>query len=491
MIDTQTFNNPISLKGFATAPTNVEEGMIYFNSTMQSFYKYENGAFTKDISQTDLLNYYTKAEIDALTTTAIAEGVNLYFTEARAKAAAVVNSTAGNETDQAPSVSAVKAYVSSNLADYYTKIETDDLLDDKADQTDLLQEIQDREDADALLIPLAQKGAINGVATLDAGGKVPVSQLPNSVMELQGTYNATTNVPSLIDGTGNAGDVYEVTVAGTQDFGNGNIEFAVGDWVVYAADGKWYKSINSNEVTLVNGKKGVVVLDTDDIDEGAVNKYYASSLFDADLATKDTDDLDEGSSNLYFTNGRAQTASVVDSTAGNETVQAPSVSAVKSYVNAQGFLKNIVEDITPELGGNLDVGTHKILTAQNSIVVQSAQNTVVRSNGTTSIQDKYIASVALSASQTDATMSAFTVPFASIDSMIISYRIKDSSGGLRVGTILVATDGVSATLSDTFNSTINTGVIFSAALSGANLIIRYTSGVKTATLSADVKQFLV
>jgi hypothetical protein len=46
-----------------------------------------------------------------LNTAAVPESGSLYFTDARAKTAAVVNSTAGNQTDQAPSVSAMKAYV--------------------------------------------------------------------------------------------------------------------------------------------------------------------------------------------------------------------------------------------------------------------------------------------------------------------------------------------------------------------------------------------
>jgi hypothetical protein len=52
-----------------------------------------------------------QTNIVSLSTTNIGEGTNLYFTDLRAKTAAVVNSTAGTETDQAPSVSAVKAYV--------------------------------------------------------------------------------------------------------------------------------------------------------------------------------------------------------------------------------------------------------------------------------------------------------------------------------------------------------------------------------------------
>lgn len=112
----------------------------------------------------------------------------------------------------------------------------------------------------SLYIPLTQKGASNGVATLDGGGKIPVSQLPNTVMELQGFWNANTNTPTLTDGTGNPGDVWEVNTAGTTNFGSGAITFAVGDWAVYAADGKYHKSLNSNAVTSVNGFTGTVVL---------------------------------------------------------------------------------------------------------------------------------------------------------------------------------------------------------------------------------------
>lgn len=48
-----------------------------------------------------------------LDTSSVPENVNQYFTDTRAKTAAVVNSTAGNETDQAPSVSSIKSYISS------------------------------------------------------------------------------------------------------------------------------------------------------------------------------------------------------------------------------------------------------------------------------------------------------------------------------------------------------------------------------------------
>lgn len=183
-------------------------------------------------------------------------------------------------------------------------------------------------------IPTSEKGANNGVATLDAGGKIPASQLPNTVMEYQGTWNANTNSPALADGSGNAGDVYRVSVAGTQNLGSGNISFNLGDYVIYSGT-VWEKADGSDAVDSVNGQQGVVVLDTDDISEGSTNLYYTNARFDTQFGTKDTDDLTEGSTNLYFTDARAKTAAVVNSTAGNETDQAPSVSAIKTYIENQ------------------------------------------------------------------------------------------------------------------------------------------------------------
>jgi Chaperone of endosialidase len=74
----------------------------------------------------------------------------------------------------------------------------------------------------------------NGIPKLDSNAKILVSQLPNSVMEYKGTWNAATNTPTLANGTGNQGDVYLCNVAGTTNFGAGAITFAVGDQVIYS-----------------------------------------------------------------------------------------------------------------------------------------------------------------------------------------------------------------------------------------------------------------
>ena len=85
---------------------------------------------------------------------------------------------------------------------------------------------------DGILTSLAFNVA-NGVPRLDENGKILVSQLPNSVMEFKGVWDATTNTPTLVNGTGSAGDVWLCNVAGTVNFGAGPIAFAVGDYAVY------------------------------------------------------------------------------------------------------------------------------------------------------------------------------------------------------------------------------------------------------------------
>ena len=79
------------------------------------------------------------------------------------------------------------------------------------------------------------------------------------------------------------------------------------------ANGTLYWSTDVGLVDSVNGYTGVVVLDTDDINEGTTNQYYTDARADArvnlqtgtnlDLSSKTTTDLAEGT-NLYWTTAR-------------------------------------------------------------------------------------------------------------------------------------------------------------------------------------------
>lgn len=169
---------------------------------------------------------------------------------------------------------------------------------------------------------VSEKGQANGYASLDGAGKVPVSQLPSAVMTYEGVYNASTNTPALSDGTGDPGMVYRVSVAGTQDFGSGNITFEVGDYAIYSSTGVWEKSDTTDAVASVNGQTGNVTLDTDDVNEGSTNQY--------------------------FTEARAKTAVVDDAIVNGVTDKAPSQNAVFDALAGYGT-QSIVSSATPHV----------------------------------------------------------------------------------------------------------------------------------------------
>ncbi len=77
--------------------------------------------------------------------------------------------------------------------------------------------------------------AIN-VGTSDAK-KVKVPLLRG----VKGTYDANTNTPTLTNGNGLDGDIYVVSVAGSRDFGAGNVELLENDIIIYL-NGKYLKT---------------------------------------------------------------------------------------------------------------------------------------------------------------------------------------------------------------------------------------------------------
>lgn len=156
---------------------------------------------------------------------------------------------------------------------------------------------------------LSQKGLANGYASLDSGGKVPITQLPSAIMEYKGVWNVTTNVPVLADGTGDIGSVYRVSTSGTRNLGSGSISFEIGDYVIYNGS-TWEKSDTTDAVASVNGQTGIVVLTTLNIAENT---------------------------NLYFTNSRARNSISLTTTG---------TSGASTYDNLTGVL-NIPNYATP------------------------------------------------------------------------------------------------------------------------------------------------
>lgn len=155
---------------------------------------------------------------------------------------------------------------------------------------------------------LSYLGTANGLATLDSTGRLPYSQLALSAVEYKGAWNADTNTPALASGTGTYGDEYIVSVAGTQDLGEGSIAYAVGDRVIY--NGSIWQRISSGSVRTVNGKDpdltGNVEITAEDVDTPDVYMYDKSTL--GKTWTKVTTSSFTGGFS-YYANGLWQTCS--------------------------------------------------------------------------------------------------------------------------------------------------------------------------------------
>ncbi len=117
---------------------------------------------------------------------------------------------------------------------------------------------------------LANKGQANGYASLDSNGKVPGSQLPNSIMTYEGLHDVSANSPTLSDATGDAGSVYRVSVAGTRNYGSGNITLNVGDYLIHSGS-VWQLADTTDAVSSVAGRSGNVTLTSADVGLGNVD----------------------------------------------------------------------------------------------------------------------------------------------------------------------------------------------------------------------------
>jgi hypothetical protein len=123
---------------------------------------------------------------------------------------------------------------------------------------------------------------------LVAFGKVQnqISALVGGV-NYDGTWNASTNSPTIVSGTGNKGDYYVVSTAGSTNI-DGITDWKIGDWIIFNGT-VWDKVDNTDAVSSVNGYTGAVSLVTGDVLEG-------------------TGSLPSRPSQLYFTDARARSA---------------------------------------------------------------------------------------------------------------------------------------------------------------------------------------
>lgn len=227
---------------------------------------------------------------------------------------------------------AVKAYVDQEIL--ALEGSSDGYIQDLRD--DLEQEILDRIAGDAAAVSGAyaytdaqiqshvtdKLGVSGGIATLDSQGKLPVGQLP--ALAITDVYVVTT-IAERDALTVEEGDVAKVIQAELHSDGSTYLPRTY----IYAVDndtqvGSWLEIISESDVMSVAGRVGHVTLETSDVSESA-------------------------SGPLYFTDARARTAAVVNSVSGGYTDQAPSVAAVKGYIDQE------IQDAKDYTDGQLDM----------------------------------------------------------------------------------------------------------------------------------------
>ena len=267
------------------------------------------------------------------------------------------------------------------------------------------------------------------------------------------SYNSSTGVISFTAGTGvtSVNTQTGAVVLDTDDISEGSTNqyfttarartsiSASGDIAYNSTTGVISFTAGTSPVTSVNTQTGAVVLDSDDIAEGSTNiyftnaradarvnlqtganldlsskstsdlsegtnLYYTDARFDTRLGTKSTSDLSEGS-NLYYTDARARAAISEDSTqlsynsttgvlsytqGDTDTVSEGSTNLYYTDARVQAVsINNVVEDTTPQLGGDLASNGNDILFADNDKAIFGAGSDLqIYHNGTGSYVDE-------------------------------------------------------------------------------------------------------
>ena len=182
----------------------------------------------------------------------------------------------------------------------------------------------------------SDRGVANGVASLDGGGRIPYSQLPESAMEYKGSWNASTNTPTLTNGVGTNGDFYIVSVGGTW----GGTEFFANDRIIYDGTTQTWQRIGGGNVTSVAGKTGAVTLVKADV--GLENVDNTSDL-DKPISTATQTALDAKVGKV--TGATSSNVAVFNSEGG---IQDSGISETKIVKATQYTLDHILKSKTTE-----------------------------------------------------------------------------------------------------------------------------------------------
>ena len=480
----QTLNTTAVVEG-----TNLYYTQARFNTAFSN-------KTTTDLTEGTNL-YYTQTRFNtafaAKSTTDLTEGTNLYFTTARAQSAISGTSpisVASGVVSISQSGTLTNGYLSSTDWNTFNNKQT------AGNYITALTGEATASGPGSAAITLTNSAVIGKVLTgvNITGGSITATdsiltafgKVQNQINGLiggsiyKGTWNASTNTPTLASGVGTSGNYYIVSVAGTTNL-DGITDWNVGDWAIYQGT-TWQKVDNTDAVVSVNGFTGAISLTTSNISEGT---------------------------NLYYTNTRAR-ASV-------------SAGTGISYNSSTGVITNSAPDQTVALTAGTGISTSGVYpnftitnTAPNQIVALTGAGTTVISgtypNFTITTNDQYTGTVTSVAASVPTGFAITGSPITSTGTLAISYaagyalpttasqanwdsayaaRITSATGPLSIATNAISIAQANTTTSgylsstdwNTFNSKQGTITLTSTGSSGSATLVSNTLNVPTYTLA--------
>jgi hypothetical protein len=196
-----------------------------------------------------------------------------------------------------------------------------------------------------------------------------------SGLKFVSTWNASSNTPTLTDGSGIIGNYYIVNVNGSTNLG-GITDWKIGDWVVRSGGSPniWSKIDQTNDVLTVNNKIGNVVLNSSDIAEN-VNLYYMEERVAANSTVVANKNHTTNISNPHNVSKSQVGLSLVDNTSD---LNKPVSSATQTALNGKENIISAIGEVGQFLNSSKTYSFPDNLKNTNSSIVVGAANIEVK-----------------------------------------------------------------------------------------------------------------